>query len=47
MSGLGLSWIPSAQSPTAGLAVLAFAVPPQAASFVFAFSPVIPLPPQA
>lgn len=37
MSGLELSWIPSAQSPAAGLAVLAFVIPLQIASFLLGF----------
>jgi hypothetical protein len=37
MSGLELSWIPQAQSPTVGLVILGFVVPLQVASFLYGF----------
>jgi succinate-acetate transporter protein len=37
IAGVQLSWIPAAQSPEAGLAVLTFVVPLQAVSFIFGF----------
>jgi uncharacterized protein len=37
IAGVQLSWIPAAQAPDAGLAVLSFVVPLQAVSFIFGF----------
>src|SRR5258708_31712854 len=37
IAGVQLSWMPAADSPQAGLAVLTFVVPLQAVSFVFGF----------
>jgi len=37
IAGVQLSWIPPAQSPNAGLAVLTFVVPLQAVSFILGF----------
>lgn len=37
VAGVQLSWIPAAQSPDAGLAVLTFVVPLQAVSFILGF----------
>jgi uncharacterized protein len=37
IAGVQLSWIPAAQSPEAGLALLTFVIPLQAVSFIYGF----------